>query len=597
MGLMQKAVETYDNMRALVGVEVEGKAETLAPVGHLSTRAKIEITIDGDGKFVQARAVDQKIVIPVTEESSGRTGQPVAHALCEQLCYLLEGDTKKHGAYVRQLAAWAASEYTHPKLKAVLDYVRGGTMQTDLINAGLLKLDENGKLKNEKDMVCWVVIGLGVDSGPVWTDTRLQRLYGEYYQQTREGNAKQLCMITGTDSIVAKQHLKGVVPLYGNAKIISANDDANFTYRGRFETDSEAASIGYLASQKAHNALKWLAANDGYTLGGQRVFVCWNPRGIEVPKPQSPLSKRSDVPLTPTAYRETLRRVVAGYKATLPEREGVVLASFDAATTGRLAVTYYNELRASDFVDRLADWDAHCCWYDNRWGASSPLLINIVNYAFGTQRGSQENPRIEADGRIVAQHMQRLLACRVDRAAFPQDIMRALACKAGNLQIYTKSNRNQLLFVTCAVIRKYRWDHNKEELAMALEPGKKDRSYQFGRWLAVMEKIERDTYDASEAREPNAIRLQSVFVQRPGYAAKIVMDQMKNAYYPRLNPGSRIFYDRLIGEIMEMLSQFPDSEYNKPLTETYLPGYYLQKNALYARKENTNDMEDENHDA
>ena len=130
---------------------------------------------------------------------------------------------------------------------------------------------------------------------------------------------------------------------------------------------------------------------------------------------------------------------------------------------------------------------------------------------------------------------------------------------------------------------------------MALEPGKKDRSYQFGRWLAVMEKIERDTYDASEAREPNAIRLQSVFVQRPGYAAKIVVDQMKNAYYPRLNPGVRIFYDRLIGEIMEMLSQFPDSEYNKPLTETYLPGYYLQKNALYTKKQD--DTEVENDDA
>lgn len=38
-----------------------------------------------------------------------------------------------------------------------------------------------------------------------------------------------------------------------------------------------------------------------------------------------------------------------------------------------------------------------------------------------------------------------------------------------------------------------------------------------------MEKIERDTYDASENRETNAIRMQSVFVQRPGYAAKVIM--------------------------------------------------------------------------
>ena len=119
---------------------------------------------------------------------------------------------------------------------------------------------------------------------------------------------------------------------------------------------------------------------------------------------------------------------------------------------------------------------------------------------------------------------------------------------------------------------------------MALEPERKDRSYQWGRLLAVMEKIEQDTYDRTEDRQTNAIRMQSVFVQRPGYAAKVVLDQLKTAYYPRLSRPLRIAYDRLIGEIMEQLSLFDAADYGKPLTETYLPGYYLQKNALYARK-------------
>ena len=128
---------------------------------------------------------------------------------------------------------------------------------------------------------------------------------------------------------------------------------------------------------------------------------------------------------------------------------------------------------------------------------------------------------------------------------------------------------------------------------MALEPERKDRSYQWGRMLAVMEKIERDTYDSSEGRETNAIRMQSVFVQRPGYAARIIMDQLKSAYYPRLSKGVRIYYDRLIGEIMEQLSQYPPEMYNKPLTEMYLPGYYLQKNAFYTKK-NAMETEEEN---
>jgi len=47
-------------------------------------------------------------------------------------------------------------------------------------------------------------------------------------------------------------------------------------------------------------------------------------------------------------------------------------------------------------------------------------------------------------------------------------------------------------------------------------------------------------------------------------------------------------YEKLIGEIMEQihLSLDGSENYGKPLTESYLPGYYLQKSALYTRKEN-----------
>ena len=126
---------------------------------------------------------------------------------------------------------------------------------------------------------------------------------------------------------------------------------------------------------------------------------------------------------------------------------------------------------------------------------------------------------------------------------------------------------------------------------MALEPEKKDRSYQFGRLLAVMEKVERDTYDTNESREPNAIRMQSVFCQRPMYAANSIEKQLEKAYYPRLKPGSRIWYKNLIGQIMEIISQFPGEE-NTPLGDSYLMGYYLQRSALYTKKAN-NEEENE----
>ena len=606
MGLMQKALETYDAMSAWAGVAVENR-ETLAPVGHITAKAKIEITLDADGGFVQARAVDEKIIIPATEESAGRTSAPAAHPLCEQIGYLLPGNEEKFRLYTQQLEQWANSRYGSPKLNAILNYVRRGTLQTDLARAGLLQMDEKGAVKNEKDMVRWIVNGVGEESGPVWTDPRLLRGFGEFYLESRAGTANRLCMLTGEETLGAAQHLKGVVPMHGNAKIISGNDTSNFTYLGRFADAGEAATVGYIASQKAHNALKWLVCNDGYPFGS-RTFVCWNPQGLKVPKVQTPLGKNrksdgKEEPLKPTAYREELEKTVRGWKSSLPQNAGVVLAAFDAATAGRLAVLYYNELQASDFIDRLAYWDETCCWYDSRWGTMSPLLDRIVQFAFGVQRGSDESARVEVDDKVRAQQLQRMLTCRTEKGAMPEDVMRALVRKCDNLQVYNAHNRDTLLFTACAVVRKYRMDRKKEDLPMALEPDKRDRSYQFGRLLAVLEKAERDTYDKDEKRETNAIRLQPMFVRRPGTTAKTVLEQVKNAYYPRLSVKSRDFYEILIGQIMEQISECIEEKcdapkpekYDSPLTETYLLGYYLQKNALYTKKQD--DTEVENDDA
>lgn len=446
MGLLQKAIETYDAMEGLAGIYEVGK-EPLAPICHIVTKAQIEITIDAQGRLVEAKAAekDLKIIIPVTEESAGRTSSPVAHALCDQLGYVLGLDQEKQKLYTDQLERWVQSDSSHPKAAAVLRYVKNGTMYADLSAAGLLTL-QDGKLKNEKALVCWRVVGLGADSGPVWEDVSLMQAYSTYYLRQKQQDT-QLCMLTGERTAITWQHLKGVFSLNGNAKLISANDSSNFTYRGRFEEPEEAASVGYIASQKAHNALKWLISTQG-TIQGERAFVCWNPQGKQLPKITSPLIFPSeDTPPIPEyrSYQEALRKQLAGYQHELKATEQVVIASFDAATTGRLAITYYNELLGSDFLERLAAWDESCCWIDSRYGIYSPLLYHIINFAFGTQCGEDEGGKVETDDKLIGLHMQRLLACRIDSVAFPLDIMKALVTKAGNLQIYSKGNRSKLL--------------------------------------------------------------------------------------------------------------------------------------------------------
>ena len=600
MGLLQIAVQTYDSHASLIG-EYGTDKTPLAPIAHTVKKADIEITLTAEGLFYNASGdcAGEPVIIPVSVESAGRAGKVIApHPLSDQLCYISPYFPEKYQAYLEQLTQWASSEYAHPKLKPILTYIQGGTILSDLEHIGVIKLTSKGGPEKEKQMVRWRVIGL--EDGQrenCWEDKTLFSSYRRYYEQKQHDNA--LCMVMGKQLPLAKQHPKGIVSLMANAKLISANDKVGFTYRGRFSQETQAATVSYEASQKAHNALQWLVEQQGVrTVQGGRIFLCWNPNGQQIIGPVHPLL-RSQAPIfRPSDYRDALKDALASRKNALSITEDVVLAAFDAATTGRLSLTYYSELQAHDFLQRLHDWDILCCWPHRNFGIQSPSLRQIVDRAFGTQRAEKGTVKLETDDRILRQQLQRLIACRVDRVALGTDVVKALVNRASTPTAYEDYIWEDILFAACAVIRKYRYDKFKEEWNMALEPERRDRSYQFGRLLAVMEKVERDTYDSKDGRQPNAMRLQSVFCQRPMYAAGQLEKQLERAYFPRLHPGRQIIYKNLMGQIMAIISSFPQQEWNRPLDNSYLMGYYLQRNALYTKntentEENNNEQTDE----
>ena len=574
MGLLQKAVETYGAMAHRAGQVFEGENEPLAPISHIMARPQIIITLDQSGNFAAAQVLDKntpKIIIPATEESAGRTvkAAELPHPLCDYLRYLLPQNQVEYQHYISQLSTWANSSHTHPKLHAVLNYVQGGTILENLRQAGIDA--------EEKAMVCWVVNGLGESlNGPCWTDRTLMNAFIDYYREKRTDTPPALCMISGELEMPAGQHPKGIVPISGNAKLISANDSSGFTYRGRFDDAAQAATVGYAASQKAHSVLRWLVANQSVSFGG-RTFLCWNPQGIQVPRVTGPMGRRSGTAqraANPSQYQKQLREALSGWKEDLPQSAGVVIAAFDAATTGRLAVTYYNELLASDFLDRLHDWEASCCWEDGPYGIQSPSLFQIVSWAFGTPR----NGKAEMDDRILSQQMQRLVACRVDKAPFPLDIERALAEKASHLLLYEGENRQKLLFTACAAIRKYHCDHLKEEWDMALDKNCSDRSYLFGRLLAIADAIENNTYTDEDRRETNAIRMQKAFTLRPMTTWSALWDKLRpyNKRLAQSKPGLYRYYHSVIDDILNRLSPF-DPTLNQKLDDIYLLGYSHQR--------------------
>ena len=593
MGLLQAAYRTYDTQAHLAGVAQAGKKEALTPVSHIVQNAQIEITISDEGIFQSARSVpkeDNKTIIPATVESANRVGENTkAHPLCDQLRYLAPYDEGKFTAYHAQLKQWAESEFSHPKVRAVLRYIEGESILANLAVAGMITLREDGtpgdgKIEGSeygKCMVRW-----RVDPAPegilaaCWQDTTLFERFTAFYAARCAEMEKDICLISGEQDAVCEMHPKGTISASFGAKLLSANDSIGFTYRGRFTEARQAGSVGYIASQKAHNALRWVAANDGVTIGG-RTFLCWNPEGSPVPTFalfSMPDTNQRDF----ISYRKELLATLGGYRQKLKPEDDVVIAALDAATTGRLSVTYYNELKGSDFLDRIEDWYATCCWDSRFHSIYSPPLRTIVTYAFGTQ----QDQFVKVDDRVLREHVQQMLGCVVGRQSIPEDIVRALFARANTPLAYTPGNRETLLATACAIIRKYHNDRTKEEWTLALDTSNSNRDYLFGRLLAVAEQAERSTYDHDEGRETNAIRMQAAFAQRPLYAWRIIGEQL-NPYFSKMKPGLRAFFKNIIGEISDQLPPANDPELGKRLGDTYLLGYYHQRTALIRKKETT----------
>ena len=633
MGLLQRAIETYDANTALIGVYRDGH-EPLAPIGHILTSANIEITLNAQGKFLAARKVDKKepkILIPVTEESDGRTSTGfTAHPLCDRPMYIAPDDKapqklqEAHEQYLHWLHDWEESKYSHPFLRAVRTYVESGTVIDDLKGCYLCK-DGSDYEKKKKSIIRWRINACGEEEPACWKNKKLMALFRDYYldRMNKASERKHaLCMVSGEIDVFVKKHPQSIIPKNGKAKLISCNDPNGFVWRGRFTDKWQASTVGYIASQKAHNALRWLISEQGIQerVGteshAKKVFLCWNPAGKTLPRPMRRMRNADAEPLQkPSDYKEQLKSTLLSFRKDhqLQDTDCAILASFDAATTGRLAVTYYNEITLKTFLERMQDWDAHCCWHMGANGIEAPDLLQIVDCAFGRQvkehkrvkKGKKdweekEINKLETDEQIQRRYLQNLLNCKVNGGIFPRDILKALTQRASSPQAFDEANWRKIVHAACAALQKYRYDTKQGGNEMAWELDTKNRSFQYGRLLATMEWAEEAYYKRKyagekeeEARQTNAIRYIYDFRQRPFSTTERINCLLKHAYLDRIDKWQANRYNQLVGEILSILREFPENELNQPLEDLYLMGYELQRNAFFTKKDTTNHTEEE----
>ncbi len=187
----------------------------------------------------------------------------------------------------------------------------------------------------------------------------------------------------------------------------------------------------------------------------------------------------------------------------------------------------------------------------------------------------------------------RLRPCIIDATVIPQDIVKLAVTKASNpLPYEIKFNYLRVLHIACSLVKKYYWEKGVI-FDMTLDEKCTDRSYLYGRLLAVAEKIERCTYEKGETQTTNAERYMRQFSQTPFRTWELIRRNTQ-IYLNQLKPGSREFYKNLYGQIMQLFEEGCFEE-KKALDGKFLLGYDCQREALkYCQKDNiTISTEDE----
>lgn len=632
MSWIEQLWKTYEANLSEVGRVRENDDAQLLPICHTTQQAQIEIVVDGSGNFLRARVVaseDARTVIPCTEQSGSRSGsKPVNHPLCDKLQYVA-GDFVVYGGkvtsgyaqnpqepyelYVTDLRKWCESAYGHAKLRAVLQYVTRKTVIRDLVAAGVLHLDNTGKMleawnddagekpaifqvmKNRPQweaFVRWVVEVPGDPQANVWTDRELHNCWIQYYISQQE--SVDVCYVTGEQTKVALLHPAKIRHDGDAAKIISGNDTSGFTFRGRFTELSQAVGVSFEVTQKAHNALRWLMRRQG-TLIGDFAVVAWAVTGEEIPDPLAdsaalfglvPASSEeaSSVSSVGEDFALRLRRRMLGYSTSLGDSSHIVVMGLDSASPGRLSIVYYRELSGSEFLSRIETWHATCAWrhaYRRRLGQvggrgeapefiGAPAPVDIAEAAYGTR----------LDEKLKRRTVERLLPCIIDGKPLPVDIVDNAVRRATNRGALEDEEWRKALTIACALYRKWR---EKEGYTMALEEGRRSRDYLFGRLLALADALEEWALrEAGESRQTNAARLMHRFAERP-YSTWRTLELSLGPYKARLGPKAR----RRIDQISEVIAMFDPADFtsDRKLTGEFLLGYHCQRQAMRERRE------------
>ena len=641
MSLLTALLDSYDYAleHDMVG-KPDAYGNILVPMFYDSTDSDgkniLEVIISKEGQLIEYDYVPkgETIIFPVTEDSAARSSNVAPHPIVDNMSYVVQDGSPRNRAYMDQLEAWLAYEEID-YIRIIYEFLKKDAAIKRIYDSILPEpVDENLKItdpkqaeekekKREKEIdrirkiyITFTIAEYDGQKNISVSDNRnLQQKYRDYFISCLcNDKEKIICNLSGKEDYLCIKHQ----PLMGTARLVSqitANDE---NWRGRFSMADQNIKLGMETSQKIHLMAKYLLSGEETRrwLGEQANMVSWfsddlsnavafDPsKSAEMPagifeKLLAEQKEKSDAPAISDEMTENIVKSFTNGRRLFSDDATYYIAIFDKISNGRVATKYFRALSASRLKENLVAWQEkyHWCGYskENRDKVFTPSPRRMVLAAYGVERdGFLEISKKD----FLKNQYQNILTALVEGRSIPENFEKALTVNIRHRQNYDNTWM-EVKFCALAVLK----DKGGFKDAM-LNRENTDRSYLFGRLLALFERMEAGTFGEKEERSTNAEKMWTSYTNHPA----TMMMRLRNLLKPyerkmatsEQNRGLYFKLSRDISEVTNMLHDNYDmdsAEVNRPLDYGFIFRYEAQMRDIFTkRNKETEEAKEEDHD-
>lgn len=525
-------------------------------------------TRTGDGK----KRVGQRFLVP---QGVKKTSGVAANLLWDTAEYVLGVDTRgKHQRVAEQAAAFRARIDGLPEtvrqdagIRAVIAFLR--SIPLDVLQSLPTWqdiLDQNPlmtfRLQGDVELVC-----------------QRSTVIAAALPTQEDDDPAGVCLVTGERTPIARLHpaIKGVRGAQtSGANIVSFNLDAFASY-GKSQGDN--APVGKEAAFAYTTALNHLLAQNAaqrIQLGdASTVFWAETPHDLETLAPDLFGEPSKEDPDRGVRALKALYQSVQTGQFAVGEAQTRFHVLGLAPNAARIAVRFWETTTAIELARRIRQ---HFEDIRVARAAHDPEHLSLFRLLVACAvQGKADNIPPNLGGDIMRAILEGLtypatwinaavLRCRSEqKVTYP----RAAAIKACLNRAIRHAHRTRT--------------HQEREFQAMLDPTNPNPAYRLGRLFATLEKIQEDANPGLNATIRD--RYYGAASSTP-VAVFTTLLRLKNHHLGKLHPGRAVQMERLLGEIMNGLDDFP-RHLSLPEQGRFALGYYHQRQAFFTKSEST----------